>query len=65
VAGFFAREIAPIEVPGKKGVTTLVSIDEHPCPETTLEQLSMLKTAYYRFAMSLRAWRIFWRREAC
>jgi 3-oxoadipyl-CoA thiolase len=44
--GFFAREIAPIEVPaGRKG-TTLVEHDEHPRPETTLEDLARLKTPF-------------------
>ena len=41
-AGFFAREISPIEVAGKKGAITTVSDDEHPRPETTLEQLAKL-----------------------
>jgi 3-oxoadipyl-CoA thiolase len=44
--GFFAREIAPIEVPaGKKG-TNRVERDEHPRPETTLEGLAKLKAAF-------------------
>lgn len=44
--GFFAREIVPIEVPaGKKG-TVRVEEDEHPRPETTLEDLAKLKTPF-------------------
>jgi 3-oxo-5,6-didehydrosuberyl-CoA/3-oxoadipyl-CoA thiolase len=44
-AGFFAREIAPIDVPVKGG-TTPVSMDEHPRADTTLEQLAKLKTPF-------------------
>jgi 3-oxoadipyl-CoA thiolase len=44
-AGFFAREIAPITIKGRKG-DTVVSADEHPRPETTLEQLTKLKTPF-------------------
>ncbi|MCC6991120.1 MAG: 3-oxoadipyl-CoA thiolase [Acidobacteria bacterium] len=44
-AGFFAREIAPIDVPVKGGTTT-VSVDEHPRADTTLEQLAKLKTPF-------------------
>src|SRR5262249_33107373 len=45
-AGFFAREIAPIAVPGKKGAETQAAIDEHPRPGTTLEQLASLKAPF-------------------
>jgi len=44
-AGFFAEEIVPVEIPGKKGVTA-VSSDEHPRPDTTLEALAKLKPAF-------------------
>ena len=44
-AGFFAREIAPVEIPGRKG-TTIVAEDEHPRPETTAEGLAKLKTPF-------------------
>jgi 3-oxo-5,6-didehydrosuberyl-CoA/3-oxoadipyl-CoA thiolase len=44
-AGFFAREIAPVEIAGRKGTTT-VSVDEHPRGETTLEDLAKLKTPF-------------------
>jgi 3-oxoadipyl-CoA thiolase len=41
-AGYFAAEIVPVTIAGKKG-DTLVSADEHPRPETTLEALAKLK----------------------
>jgi acetyl-CoA acyltransferase 2 len=44
-AGAFADEIAPIELPGKKG-PTVVSRDEHPRPQTTLETLSKLAPVF-------------------
>jgi 3-oxoadipyl-CoA thiolase len=43
--GFFAREIAPVEVKSRKTVTT-VEKDEHPRPETTLEDLARLKAPF-------------------
>jgi len=43
--GFFAEEIVPVEIPGKKG-PTIVSTDEHPRPDTTLEGLAKLKPAF-------------------
>jgi acetyl-CoA acyltransferase len=44
-SGFFAREIAPITVRTRKG-ETVVSVDEHPRPETTLEGLAKLKAPF-------------------
>jgi 3-oxoadipyl-CoA thiolase len=44
-AGFFADEIVEVEVPGKKG-PTIVSADEHPRADTTLEGLAKLKAAF-------------------
>jgi 3-oxoadipyl-CoA thiolase len=44
-AGYFAREIAPVTVPGRKG-DVVVEHDEHPRPETTLEGLAKLKTPF-------------------
>ena len=44
-AGFFAEEIVPVEIAGKKG-STIVSADEHPRPDTTLETLAKLKPAF-------------------
>ncbi len=42
-AGVFADEIVPVTIPQKKGEPLVVSIDEHPRPGTTAEQLSKLK----------------------
>jgi len=54
-AGFFAREIVPISVPGKKGVTTVISVDEHPRGDTTLAQLAALKTPFRKAGGSVTA----------
>lgn len=43
--GFFAREIVPVEVPGKKGVER-VERDEGLRPETTQESLAALRPAF-------------------
>jgi 3-oxoadipyl-CoA thiolase len=45
-AGRFADELAPLEVPGGKGQKAIFDSDEHPRPETTLEQLAGLKPAF-------------------
>ncbi len=42
-AGVFAEEIVPVTIPQKKGEPLIVSVDEHPRPGTTAEQLSKLK----------------------
>jgi len=42
-AGFFADEIAPVTIPGRKGEAVVVDTDEHPRPETTLASLAKLK----------------------
>jgi 3-oxoadipyl-CoA thiolase len=44
-SGFFAEEIVPVEIPGRKGQTNVAS-DEHPRPDTTLEGLGKLKAAF-------------------
>lgn len=41
-AGFFAEEIVPVAIAGRKG-DTLVDSDEHPRPDTTAEALAKLK----------------------
>ncbi|WP_269745220.1 3-oxoadipyl-CoA thiolase [Pseudomonas massiliensis] len=41
-SGFFAEEIVPVRIPGKKG-ETVVDTDEHPRADTTLEGLARLK----------------------
>jgi len=45
-AGVFAEEIAPVEIPGRKGQVTVVAEDEHPRADTTLEGLSKLPTPF-------------------
>ncbi len=45
-AGFFAGEIHPVEVPGRKGPAVKVDRDEHPRPDTTLEGLAKLKPLF-------------------
>ncbi|XP_066500076.1 3-ketoacyl-CoA thiolase, mitochondrial isoform X1 [Hoplias malabaricus] len=44
-AGYFNAEIIPIEVKAKKGKVA-VSFDEHPRPQTTLEQMAKLPTVF-------------------
>ena len=44
-SGYLAEEIVPVEIQGRKGVTT-VSVDDHARPETTLEGLAKLKPAF-------------------
>lgn len=46
-SGFFAEEIVPVTVPGKKrGETLEVSLDEHPRADTTIETLAKLKPLF-------------------
>jgi len=44
--GYFDTEIVPVQVPGRKGDVATVDRDEHPRPDTTLEQLAKLKTPF-------------------
>jgi acetyl-CoA acyltransferase len=44
--GFFESELMPVEIPQRKAKSLLVSRDEHPRPETTLEQLAKLPTPF-------------------
>ncbi|MDN6860290.1 3-oxoadipyl-CoA thiolase [Pseudomonas sp. CAN2814] len=41
-SGYFAEEIVPVVIKGRKG-ETVVDTDEHPRPDTTLEALAKLK----------------------
>ncbi|WP_328523561.1 acetyl-CoA C-acetyltransferase [Kribbella sp. NBC_00359] len=41
--GRFTGELVPLEVPGRRGAATLVAVDEHPRPDTTLEGLAALR----------------------
>jgi acetyl-CoA C-acetyltransferase len=46
-SGFLAGEIMPVEVPtGRKTPPRVVSVDEHPRPDTTFEILSKLKALF-------------------
>lgn len=45
-SGAFKAEIAPVEVPGKKGAVTLFDTDEGPRRDVSLEALAKLKPAF-------------------
>jgi acetyl-CoA C-acetyltransferase len=42
-SGVLAEEIVPVTVPGRRGESTVVTVDEHPRPDTTMESLAKLK----------------------
>ena len=44
--GIFKDEIVPVEVSKGKGAPTIVSQDEHPRPDASLEKLAALKPAF-------------------
>ncbi|WP_018131981.1 3-oxoadipyl-CoA thiolase [Effusibacillus pohliae] len=44
--GKFKDEIVPVEIHGRKGEVAIFQQDEHPRPDTTLEQLAKLKPAF-------------------
>src|SRR5213082_1865226 len=44
--GFYEAELVPVEIPRAKGKPLAVTRDEHPRPETTLEQLASLATPF-------------------
>lgn len=44
--GKFDEEIIPVKIKDKKGIEQLVTADEHPRPETTLEKLGRLPTVF-------------------
>ncbi|MEZ4573827.1 MAG: acetyl-CoA C-acyltransferase [Vampirovibrionales bacterium] len=44
--GVFADELVPVAVPQRKGDVVMVTADEHPRPDTTLEGLAKLKPAF-------------------
>jgi acetyl-CoA acyltransferase 2 len=46
-SGFFAEEIVPVEVPGRKG-SVVVSADEGPRPTLTMEQLAKLPARFVK-----------------
>ncbi len=45
-SGIFAQEIVPISVPQRKGASVLVTVDERPRRDTSLDSLSRLKPAF-------------------
>jgi 3-oxoadipyl-CoA thiolase len=45
-SGYFTTEIVSVEVPGGKSGPTLVDRDEHPRPNTSMEDLAKLKTPF-------------------
>jgi 3-oxoadipyl-CoA thiolase len=44
--GFYDAELVPVEIAPRKGKALTVTRDEHPRPETTLEQLAALPTPF-------------------
>jgi 3-oxoadipyl-CoA thiolase len=42
----FHAELVPVEITGRKGERTVVDTDEHPRPDTTIEQLRKLQPAF-------------------
>ncbi|HXE17176.1 MAG TPA: 3-oxoadipyl-CoA thiolase [Stellaceae bacterium] len=42
-AGFYADELTPVSIAGKKGATVQVTEDEHPRPGTSMDALAALK----------------------
>ncbi len=47
-AGHFDAELVPVHVPQRRGDPVAVCADEHPRPDTTLEQLAKLRPAFKR-----------------
>src|SRR6516162_8301073 len=45
-AGYFKEQIVPIEIPGKKGKTTVVDTDEHIRADVSLEDMARLRPAF-------------------
>ena len=45
-AGYFKEQILPVEIPGKKGKTTIVDTDEHVRPEVSLDDMAKLRPAF-------------------
>ena len=45
-AGYFKEQILPIEIPGKKGKTTVVDTDEHIRADVSLDDMAKLRPAF-------------------
>ena len=54
-SGRFAEEIVPVTIPRRKGDPVVVTTDEHPRPETTLEALGKLPTPFRKEGGSVTA----------
>jgi len=48
-AGYFKEQILPVEIPGKKGKTTIVDTDEHVRPEVSLDDMAKLRPAFAKY----------------
>ena len=44
--GRLSREITPVTIPQRKGDSIIVNQDEHPRPQTTIDQLAKLPTSF-------------------
>jgi acetyl-CoA C-acetyltransferase len=45
-AGYFKEQILPVEIPGRKGKTTIVDTDEHVRAEVSLDDMAKLRPAF-------------------
>ncbi len=45
-AGYFSEQILPVEIPGKRGKTTIVDTDEHVRAEVRLDDMAKLRPAF-------------------
>lgn len=45
-SGRFVEELVPVSIPQKKGEALIVTLDEQPRPDTTLEKLAALKPVF-------------------
>jgi acetyl-CoA C-acetyltransferase len=45
-AGYFSEQILPVEIPGKKGKTTIVDADEHIRADVSLGDMAKLRPAF-------------------
>ena len=44
--GIFSREIVPVPIPGRRGETAMMTDDEYPRRDTTMESLAKLRPAF-------------------
>jgi 3-oxoadipyl-CoA thiolase len=44
--GRFSREMVPVSIPQRRGPDRVVDVDEHPRPDTTLDQLAALRPVF-------------------